>query len=144
MRRSLSLVTCAAMLVLAELAIADVESGSKQALLCAIAEIKECIRGQACTNPLPDDVNAPDFFRVDLGKNELKSTEASGEDRVSPIKYVERLNGKLVLQGVEPTSALDPSGVGWTISIDEQNGRMVGSASGALAGVIMFGACLQN
>lgn len=144
MKSRLVLVTCAAILAGADFAVADVDSGAEETLLCAIAEIKECIRGQECTQPLPEDVNAPDFFQVDLEKKVLSSAETSGEERTSAIEYVERVNGKLVLQGVEPTSALDPSGVGWTISIDEENGRLVGTASGAVAGIVMFGACLPR
>jgi hypothetical protein len=135
------LLTWVTSLIVGSSALADVDSGGSEPLLCAIIDVKECIRGQECLDVLPEAINAPQFFRVHPSKRLLSSTQASGESRTSAVKYMERVSGKLVLQGVEPTANVDPDGVGWTISIDEKDGRMVGSASGSNVGFVIFGAC---
>ena len=141
MKRSVALFVWALTLGTGFPAVADVDAGGSVPLLCAVIDIKECVRGQECLDVLPEEINSPQFIRVDPAKGLLSSTQVGGESRTSEVEHMERLNGKLMLQGVEPSSSVDADGVGWTLSIDESDGRMVGTASGSSVGFVIFGAC---
>ena len=47
---------------------------------------------------------------------------------------MERIEGKLILQGVQ-------NGKAWSMVINEQNGKVTMSASDEQAGFVVFGAC---
>lgn len=115
--------------------------GDRPVLLCAVMQVQECVRGLECVAVLPEEINSPVFFRIDTAAGVLSTTEASGRQRSSPIKYMESINGRLILQGVEATTTAQPDGVGWTFAIDDDNGRLTASASGPDVGFVMFGAC---
>ena len=54
--------------------------------------------------------------------------------RESPIKNVERANGKTILQGAQAER-------GWTLTIAEDTGKMSATVSTDGEGFIVFGAC---
>ncbi|MGH8069115.1 MAG: hypothetical protein ACRERE_28535 [Candidatus Entotheonellia bacterium] len=56
------------------------------------------------------------------------------EGRESPIGSLARVNGKLILQGVQGER-------GWTLMIAEDTGQMSATISGAVEGYIIFGSC---
>ena len=56
------------------------------------------------------------------------------QGRQSPISSVARLNGKLILQGVQGAH-------GWTLIIAEDMGQMSATIAGAVAGYVIFGSC---
>lgn len=115
--------------------------GSKP-LICSIIDVIECAPGGDCLRSDAASVNLPYFVRVDVAEKTLKVPQHAGDARVSPIKMVTKhLDGKLILQGAEDGSSLDFDAIGWTMSIDEDDGRMIFSASRERAGFIVFGAC---
>ena len=57
------------------------------------------------------------------------------QGRQSPIGSMARLNGKLILQGVQGTHL--------TLIIAEDTGQMSATIAGAAAGYIIFGSCTQ-
>ncbi len=71
--------------------------------------------------------------------------------RLAPNKIDERLadlpewalvDGKLILQGAEDGYQSVRDGLGWTIAIAEDTGRVVMTASGDQVAFVVFGACL--
>ena len=50
-------------------------------------------------------------------------------------------DGKLILQGAEDGVEGVRDGLGWTLAISEEIGRMVLTASGDNVGFVIFGAC---
>ena len=54
--------------------------------------------------------------------------------RESPIKTVEHMNGKLILQGTQGER-------GWTMLIDEDTGRLSATVTADGEGFVVFGAC---
>ena len=103
----------------------------KELLICATVEAISCQRGEPCTKGLAEDIGAPQFMRIDLGKKEI-----IGPVRTSPIRQMDMDDAQITLQGFE-------LGMGWTIAID----RTTGSTSIALARMdgafVLFGACTQ-
>ncbi len=85
MKKSLTVFAWALTLAAGFPALADVEADASPVLLCSITDVRECIRGQECLEVLPEEINAPQFFRVDPDKRLLSSTKASGEGRTSEV-----------------------------------------------------------
>ena len=103
-------------------------------LLCAFTEAFECSIDRGCQEGNAEDMNIPQFIRIDVSKNKVTSAEVNEEKRESDIKNLEHNNGMLILQGVE-------GGRGWNVVIAEDTGHMSGTATEDEGGFIVFGAC---
>ena len=103
-------------------------------LLCAFTEVFECSIDRGCKEGTAEDMNIPQFIRIDVSKNMVSSAEANEEKRESIIKNLEHNNGMLIMQGVE-------SGRGWNVVIAEDTGHMSGTATEDEGGFVFFGAC---
>jgi hypothetical protein len=103
-------------------------------LLCATGEIILCVEGDECYTVLASDIGVPDFVVVDLGAKTLSTTEASQQNRSTPIANVSRSDGRIFLQGVE-------RGRAFSFLIDEVTGRVTVAVSRDGATVSVFGAC---
>ena len=103
-------------------------------ILCAATSVAACVGGADCTKVDPDALNLPHFIEIDLMARQLKTTPASGQNRKTDIKNLQRENGILILQGYE-------MGRAFSFLIDET----LGNASVAVArdgiAVAVFGAC---
>ena len=87
-------------LLLALPVLADDLSGSDQ-FLCTVMYATECQPTGDCAGGPPWGSNIPHFIEVDLAKKTLGTTKASGENRSTKIKNLDRDNGLIVLQGYE-------------------------------------------
>jgi hypothetical protein len=87
-----------------------------------------------CTSGPPWEFNVPDFIEVDLEAGLLKTTEASGENRQTPIPRIIREDGMIVLQGFEVGRA-------FSFNIDESSGTMTAAAARNGLFVGAFGVC---
>jgi hypothetical protein len=102
--------------------------GSK-ALICSAIETHDCIAGTLCDRGLAEDINVPQFIRLDFAAKTL-----SARGRSSPMKNYARADGMLVIQGVENKRAV-------SITINEESGKLVGAIATDEEGFIIFGAC---
>ncbi len=109
-------------------------------LLCAIIDVNECVDGAGCREVLPEDVDVPSFFWINLKKEEI-GTSKDGE--TEQIDHVEDVEGRIVLQGADAGSADLADGSGWTISIEDDTGRMTSTAITRQAAVVIFGSCTE-
>jgi hypothetical protein len=100
-------------------------------LLCVPIGITECGAEGECKRGTTESVNLPQFIRVDLKAMTIRSEE---QKRESPIKTVEHMNGKLILQGTQGER-------GWTMLIDEDTGRLSATVIADGEGFVVFGAC---
>ncbi len=125
--------------VLASTAYAAVD-GSKP-VICAVAEVTECIPEDSCQRVKARDAGLPRFLRVDFKGKEITQIDPSGDDVTSKIERRESVDGRLVLQGAEDGREGVRDGVGWSLSIDEASGNMVLTGSGAEVAFVVFGAC---
>ncbi|MGD2076390.1 MAG: hypothetical protein PVI91_09065 [Gammaproteobacteria bacterium] len=112
-----------------------------QPLICASTEIMECIPGEGCNRVAADSVNAPQFMRIDFDAGSISSERSDGSRRISQIERHEIVDGKLMLQGAEDGVEDVRDGLGWTLSIAQETGRMTLSGSGDAVGFVIFGAC---
>jgi hypothetical protein len=80
-------------------------------------------------------------LRIDFKNKKLSATFADGSKKVSEIVNLEKIDGKVILQGAEDGIKGVRDGLGWSLAIDEENGKMVLTASGDAVAFVMFGAC---
>ncbi len=101
-------------------------------LLCAPIEIIECEAAGDCLNSTAEDVNLPQFLKVDVKAKMLSAAEEGGKK--AEIKHLEHTNGRMIMHGGQ-------EGRGWTLIISEETGKMSATISEDQAGFIIFGAC---
>jgi len=104
-------------------------------LLCAPSNVVECDSAGQCERSSVEEIDLPNFVHVQFGKKRLVGT--SGEERSTAIQNIQTVNGLTILQGAE-------NGRGWSVVIDQENGRMTGSISDAEGTFSIFGACLPE
>lgn len=97
-------------------------------LICATVEALDCGAGNGCTKGIPDDVGAPNFMRIDLGKKVV-----IGPKRTSSIRFMDKNADQILLQGTE-------LGYAWTLVLDAQ-GRMTATLADRSGAFVLFGSC---
>ena len=107
--------------------------GSKS-LICAPIETFECEPGQECDRGTAQNIDIPHFLKIDFKKKVITGTKEDGTERTVKIDNKNRIDGRLILQGVQ-------NGRGWTLSITEATGKMTLTASADQIGFVIFGAC---
>ena len=115
--------------------------GSKP-LLCASANLNECVPGVGCETVTADDINAADFFRIDVKK---KTIVVSARNQSRPLQRIEssaKTDHLLIIQGSDNgVEGVRDDGLGWSIAIDKISGKMVLTASGDEVAFVVFGSC---
>ena len=131
----------ATMLVSAMPLVVSAGFDSSSEFLCASVDVMECLPAKGCNGVAADDVDIPRFIKVDV-KNKQVVTGAKGDKRKTAIERVEKIDGKLMLQGAEDgREGGTPDGIGWSMSVVEDSGNMVLTASGDGVAFVIFGAC---
>jgi hypothetical protein len=105
--------------------------------VCSTASAIVCPAGEECEVVAGWKLNIPQFIVFDLEQKTLRTTEASGENRVSPIEHLERENGEILVQGAE-------MGRAFSFVIDELSGVMSAAVASVGRGVVGFGACTPH
>jgi hypothetical protein len=122
-----------ALIFWSQLALADDLTGSTR-FLCAPVQATVCVEDGECAVDLPWNVNIPQFIEVDIETKRLSTTEASGENRTTPIQHLSRGNGKIVFHGFEMGRAFS-----WVIS--EPTGHVTAAVAADGVAVSVFGVC---
>jgi hypothetical protein len=112
-----------------------------QNLLCAPQVAIECGPDGKCEQAMTASVNLPNFFQVDFSKKEITAITDSENKRTSKIKSQEFIDNKLFLQGADDGVENVRDGLAWSMSISQDTGRFVISASGGNEAFVVFGAC---
>jgi hypothetical protein len=111
-------------------------------LLFSVISVMECAPDSGCRAVTTDSVGLPQFLKIDLNKKTIGPVSESDTRPDSVIERMERVDGKLILQGAEDGYESVRDGLGWTIAISEGTGRVVMTASGDQVAFVVFGACL--
>jgi len=108
--------------------------GSKP-LLCAVIETIECTPDGECLRGEAESIDMPAFLKIDFAKKTISGTRQDGTVRTTEIKTMERVDGSLILQGIQ-------NGKGWAMIISEATGKATITASDNQVGFVVFGACM--
>jgi len=135
MRRILMLGLPLALGVLAAPAAASADDlTGAQSLLCTPQEVSVCTEDTDCVVSNALDLNLPQFLEIDLKGKRMATTKASGEDRSTPIRTLERENGLIYIQGIE-------GGRAFSFVISESTGLLSVAVARDGKAVSVFGAC---
>ena len=124
-------------------AIAGDFDGSRPLLFSAIRVI-ECTPDGSCSEVTAESISLPRFLRIDFEKKTVTPAAGSEEKPATGIERMERVDGKLILQGAEDGIEGVKDGLGWTMAIAEDTGKTVLTASGEEVAFVVFGACLAQ
>lgn len=119
-------------LLVPQITIADDVRGA-DVMICASVEVTVCSL-DGCEIGTPWLWGIPQFVEVDLKAKLLSTTAASGENRATPIKSLERKDGLIFLQGVE-------NGRAFSFVITEETGVLSMALAREELTVSVFGAC---
>jgi hypothetical protein len=97
-------------------------------LLCTTVRATECYADGGCLPGNPEEWGSPRFVEVDFKEKMLRTTEASGEDRSTPINSIEREGDRIFIQGVQDSRA-------FSIVLDQDSGT--GSTAIVLEGHVL-------
>ena len=117
--------------------------GSKP-LVCALMRVLQCTPDGNCVQVSAEDIGLPEFLSMNLKQKTVTALPQGENQTPSRIKNLERIYKKLILQGVEEAVKDVHEGVGWTIAISEETGKVVITGSGEQTGMIVFGACIPK
>lgn len=121
-------------------AVAGDFDGSKE-LICSIMDIVECGPGGKCQQVTAEDVGIPNFLKINFKNKKISATHADGTKRSTDIENFETIDGKVIIQGAEDGIEGVRDGLGWSLALAEETGKMVITASGDEVGFVIFGAC---
>lgn len=110
---------------------------TEEVILCAIIEAVSCELRRGCETGGADMVNLPNFVQIDIPGGQVTGNRPDGTDLATQIERVGNLNGSTIIQGGE-------EGVGWTILLDEESGKITISGARIDEGLLLFGSCIQN
>ena len=117
--------------------------GSKP-LLCAIISITECTADGGCQKTTLENAGMPQFLKVDVPNKTIAPAPSIEGRKPTQIERMERVEGKLILQGAEDGVENVHDGLGWTAAISEETGKLILTASGEEVAFVVFGACIAQ
>ncbi len=107
-----------------------------QDLICAFMYSFECSPDEDCREGGADDVVIADFVRIDFKAKVMTLLDEERRGETTQINRIEKLDSRLVLQGVE-------AGRAWSLAIDHASGDLVLTVSGDDTGFVVFGECTK-
>jgi hypothetical protein len=135
--KQIELPTVALALVAVLVAVAPVAaervSGADR-LLCAAQQVTVCTPFAECSTGPSVDVDLPDFVVVDIAAKTLSTTAANERPRASPVRYLEREDGHIFLQGLENQRA-------FSIVVVEETGELSAAVSTTDLNISVYGVC---
>jgi hypothetical protein len=112
-------------------------------ILCSPITVIECTPSVDRTVSA-DSIGLPQFIMIDAAKKKVWSAMDKEKKQTSEIKRVERLGGRLILQGADEGIDKKREAVSWTATIAEGTGKFILTAAGEQTAFVVFGACLQQ
>jgi len=103
-------------------------------LLCAVIESMECEQGEGCEKRTLEEINLPRFLNVDF---KARLLAAADDSRSTPIQRVERVDGHVILQGLQGARA-------WSFAIEEATGGLSAVILDQRDAFTVFGACTRR
>ena len=129
------------LLLLSHLCWADESTEIPGPAICASQEVLECRPIEGCTRVSVEDIHGPLFISLKPGESDILVTLADGSHETTTAGRRDKIDGKFIFQGADEADARTEDGIGWTLMITEDDGRMTLTASGEEVAFIIFGAC---
>ena len=136
--------TLALIFVPASLAAQAADFDGSKPLLCSVTSITECTADGGCQKTTLENAGMPQFLKLDVPNKTIAPAPSIEGRKPTPIERMERVEGKLILQGAEDGIENVHDGLGWTAAISEETGRFILTASGEEVAFVVFGACIAQ
>lgn len=138
-------ILCMALLlsVCMPLAVWAADFDGSRPILCSVTTVIECTPAVDRTVSA-ESIGLPQFIMIDVAKKKTWPAADREAKRSSEIKRVERLGGKLILQGADEGIDKKREAVSWTATITQETGKVILTAAGEQVAFVVFGACLQQ
>jgi len=136
------LIATALVLVVAPVAAQAQDFNGSKPLLCSISSVDECTPVDGCKKTAIENAGMPQFLKVDVPHKTVSPAVPMEGRKPTTIERIERIEGKLILQGAEPGVENVHDGLGWTAAISEATGKLILTASGEDVAFVSFGACI--
>jgi hypothetical protein len=111
-------------------------------LVFSVISVIECTPDGNCRAVTAENADLPQFLKIDFEKKRITRAMGGEGKQVTDIERMERVDGKLILQGAEDGVENVRDGLGWTVAISEETGKAILTASGEQVAFVVFGACL--
>jgi hypothetical protein len=102
--------------------------------LCSAGSVSVCCDDGQCASGAAAELDLPQFIEVDVTAKRVSTTKASGLNRTTPIDNLKRVDGLIIMQGVENKRA-------YSISINEKTGELAAAIAAPACSVTAFGIC---
>lgn len=109
--------------------------------VCVTQDLNVCKVHEGCTEMNPIEVNAPDFWKIELKKKRITVRTYDGAYDTAEIGSERRLGDMILVQGIEeqPDNFEEP--LAWSMSVHAITGRMSVSVSAHEEVVSVLGTC---
>jgi hypothetical protein len=102
--------------------------------LCSAGSTSVCCDDGQCASGAADELDLPQFIEIDVTAKRMSTTKASGLNRTTTITNLTRVDGLIIMQGVENTRA-------YSISINEKTGELAAAIAAPWCSITAFGIC---
>ena len=89
----------------------------------ARCRLGESALGSGCRDVMPEEVGAPTFFRLDLEKQTVHILKSEKPEKAEHFEEVD--------------------GAAWTLMVEQNTGRLIGTAATRQVAIVIFGACTE-
>jgi hypothetical protein len=110
-------------------------------LICAVVDVYVCGYEEPCAKANPSAINAPDFLKIDLKKNEIVGKRHDGSYGTFTVLKQVQTSELILLQGMQEDDADEDDAAAWSMTLHIESGRMSAAVSGDRAAYTLFGNC---
>jgi len=104
-------------------------------LICAITEVLACDEANGCAERLPEELNLPEFIRMDAQTRPIREVGEGEGLRETQILHHDSVDGSLLMYGGE-------EGRAWSMVMNQETGDLSGGISGDGFTLVLFGSCM--
>lgn len=138
------LIVAAGIFALSPAAVGAADFDGSKPLICSVINISECTADAGCQKTTVEKVGMPQFLKFDPVKKIVTPAMPIEGRKPTPVERMERIEGKLILQGAEEGVENVHDGLGWTAAISETTGNFILTVSGEEVAFVAFGACIPH
>ena len=110
-------------------------------IICAVVDVNICGYEAPCADVKPSTINAPDFLKIDLKKNEIVGRRHDGSYGTFKVLEQMKTDRLILLQGMQEDEEDKDDAAAWSVTLHIATGRMSIAVSGEEAAYALFGNC---
>ena len=113
----------------------------RDTFVCVTQDLHVCKIFEGCTELHPIEMNAPNFWKVELKKKQVTVRTHDGAYDTSEIEQQTRIGDMILIQSFEEEPDNFEEALAWSIAVNATTGRMSVSVSAHEEVVSLLGTC---